>query len=390
MVALKGKFKKQIFIRIILILVLIILISVFYISNLNNETFGNSNNPIIKLTISIPNTNDLSGIIYDPLNHYIYIDYPGMISIINDRTNKIIQNISLEKLHGNIQVPLNMAYDFLNNTIYINTLFYKIIIINCSTNKIESEFNNIGFSSMAYDKNNNILYISFSNNSIAVINGSSNTVMKWIYIGISGPMVYDPNNDDLYVANSWISFQNLSQNSHVDVINCKNYSVIKSIEVGIAPIAMEYDTSNGDIYVVNTYSGNISVIDSYNNMISESINISEKNNNGTGPVAISYDSLNGYIFVLNSYPSTLTLINANNNSIAGKIILSENNASTGMVFDPSNGFLYVISSNDTQSFIFIISFGNMFNNTFSLFLEIAIPVAVIIIAILVVIKKIKK
>ncbi|MGC8580392.1 MAG: hypothetical protein ACP5MB_10105, partial [bacterium] len=69
MVALKGKFKKQIFIRIILILVLIILISVFYISNLNNETFGNSNKPIIKLTISIPNTNDLSGIIYDPLNH---------------------------------------------------------------------------------------------------------------------------------------------------------------------------------------------------------------------------------------------------------------------------------------------------------------------------------
>jgi len=148
---LNGKYKKQRFTRIVFLVVLVI-----FISALSNEAFGNSSNTYIRSTISIPHTNGLAGIVYDPLNHYIYVAYPGTVIVINDRTNKIIQNISLGKFLGGIQVPLNMEYDPLNNTIYINTLNLDIIIINCSTNKIESEIKSIGFNFIAFNKNKNI------------------------------------------------------------------------------------------------------------------------------------------------------------------------------------------------------------------------------------------
>ncbi|MGC8614923.1 MAG: PKD domain-containing protein [Thermoprotei archaeon] len=72
----------------------------------------------------------------------------------------------------------------------------------------------------------------------------------------SGPehMVYDPSNGYIYVANT--------MSDSVSVIDPASNSVIKNIDVGRLPLYLLYDPSNGYIYVVNYLGGTVSVLNS--------------------------------------------------------------------------------------------------------------------------------
>ena len=86
------------------------------------------------------------------------------------------------------------------------------------------------------------------------MNQSATKITATIGVG-SGPedMLYDPTNGYIYVANT--------MSNTISVINPVTNSVVGNVTVGAMPMRLLYDPTNGYIYVANSFSGSISVIE---------------------------------------------------------------------------------------------------------------------------------
>ena len=100
------------------------------------------------------------------------------------------------------------------------------------------------------------------------------------------------------------------------------------------PWGIAYDPSNGYIYVADTGSNTVSVIDGANNTVIATIPV------GRGPSGVVYDPSNGYIYVTNYFSDSVSVIN-------GKTVIATipvGSRPAGVVYDPSNGYIYVANA----------------------------------------------
>jgi len=158
-----------------------------------------------------------------------------------------------------------------------------------------------------------------------LING--NFVNKSNALGPIG-IAYDPSNGYLYVTDSG--------SGTVSVIDGANNTVIANIPVGSGPWGVVYDPSNGYVYVTNYYSGTVSVINGATNTVIANITV------GTWPTGVVYDPSNGYIYVTDWYSNTVWVINGATNTFIARIPVGYE--PVGVVYDPSNGYIYVTDS----------------------------------------------
>jgi len=125
----------------------------------------------------------------------------------------------------------------------------------------------------------------------------SNTLINGNFVNKGNAMepwgiAYDPSNGYLYVADTG--------SNTVSVIN--GATVIATIPVGFYPWGVAYDPSNRYIYVTNFGSETVSVIDGANNTVIANITV------GSAPMGVAYDPSNGYIYVTNSASGTVSII----------------------------------------------------------------------------------
>ncbi|MGC8673270.1 MAG: hypothetical protein ACP5TO_07225, partial [Thermoplasmata archaeon] len=149
---------------------------------------------------------------------------------------------------------------------------------------------------------------------------------------------YDPANGYMYVTNS--------NSGTVSLINGMNE--IGNVSLGTYPDGIAYDPANGYMYVTNSNSGTVSVINDMNEIGNVTV--------GYRPNAIAYDPANGYMYVTNSNSGTVSLINGMKdlkNIYVG--IFPE-----GLAFYPVNEYVYVV--NYDSGTISII--GTAYNITF--------------------------
>ena len=156
-----------------------------------------------------------------------------------------------------------------------------------------------------------------------LINGNFvNTVNAMHPYGIA----YDPFNGYIYVADSG--------SGTVSVINGTANTVIANISVGGRPWGVAYDSSNDYIYVTNYDSDTVSVINGTTVIANITV--------GLGPMGIVYDPSNGYIYVANYYSYTVSVINGATNTVIANIPVGS--GPEGIAYDPSNGYLFVADS----------------------------------------------
>jgi len=202
---------------------------------------------------------------------------------------------------------------------------------------------------MLYDPSNGYIYVANTmSNSISVIDPSIRAAIKTI-TSLSRPlyMLYDPSNGYIYVVNE-------GSNS-VSVIDTSKEAVIANITVGYAPYFLLYDPSNGYIYVANRNSAQIngqyqllpsvSVISPRivvaNVTLTAQITIPSVLLNSL-PLYMLYDPSNGYIYVANTMSNSISVIDPASNSIAATIAVGR--LPLYMLYDPSNGYIYVANS----------------------------------------------
>jgi YVTN family beta-propeller protein len=124
-------------------------------------------------------------------------------------------------------------------------------------------------------------------------------------------------------------------------------SVIKTIDVGDTPWNVEYNPSNKAIYVGNSESNHVSVINSFTNTVIKTIDVSNN------PSVLMYNPSNGYIYV-SSYFGDITVI-------SGSKVIKTIGTPVGYVqleYNPSNKYIYVANSYYLPSVLLINSVTN--------------------------------
>jgi YVTN family beta-propeller protein len=92
---------------------------------------------------------------------------------------------------------------------------------------------------------------------------------------------------------------------------------INPILVGELPTGIAYNPKNNYIYLTNSGSNTVSVINANSNKQFASIALQD----ALRPIALAYNSDNGYIYVVNEESSTISVINGTSNKQIETIIL---------------------------------------------------------------------
>ena len=141
------------------------------------------------------------------------------------------------------------------------------------------------------------------NSKVLVIDNATNKLIHTIGVGKSPSFVeYNPSNGNMYVSNSG--------SGDISVIDSNTNKVIHTIQVGSSsdpsPDALKYNPSNGNMYGTSISdsdgSGNVFVIDSDTDKVIQIVDV------GDNPVDIKYNPSNGGIYVVNENSDSVSLI----------------------------------------------------------------------------------
>ena len=116
-----------------------------------------------------------------------------------------------------------------------------------------------------------------------------------------------------------------------------------TIAVGNNPIGVAYSPSNDRIYVANSGSNNVSVIDSTNTVVA-TIAV------GNSPIGVAYSPSNNRIYVTNYTSNNVSVIDPTNTVVA---TIAVGNIPQGVAYSPSNDRIYV--ANYTSNNVSILS-----------------------------------
>jgi YVTN family beta-propeller protein len=173
-----------------------------------------------------------------------------------------------------------------------------------------------------------------------VISCSTNQVIKTVNVGVfPSSLAYDSASNSIYVANT-------GSNS-VSVISGSTNNVITTINVSGAVDAVAYDPTSNTIYAANegivSRSGNISskvsVISGATNQVIASVTVGVVFS--LEPEGITYDSSNNTILVANCYSNNMSIISGSTNKVIGTVRVG--NYPDAVAFDPKSNTIYVVN-----------------------------------------------
>jgi YVTN family beta-propeller protein len=282
---------------------------------------------------------------FDSGNGYIYVvnTVDSNVSVISGTLNKVVANVGVGTN------PYGVAYDSGNGDMYVsNRGSNNISVISGATNKVLPSGINVGNQpwGVGYDSANGNVYVSDSGggtgNTVSVISTLLDVGVMGTYLRAmpqtgslaGGPMgagvfprfaVYDADNGNIYVTNS--------NSNNVTVISGATNTAVAAVGVGSEPWGAVYDSDNGCIYVVMTGGNYVSVISGATNKVVAIVGV------GTAPIGIGYDSENGYVYVPNYSSNNVTVISGVTNKVVTSIGVGT--SPIAIAFDSGNGELYV-------------------------------------------------
>ena len=188
---------------------------------------------------------------------------------------------------------------------------------------------------IAFDPANGDLYATNAiGDTVSVIDAATSAVIATIPVGsIPQGVAYDSSNGQIFITNS--------ESDNISVIDGATNQLVplgpNALHLGEYPIGIAYDPSNGELYVANYESNNVSVINGATDSLTTTIAFTAT----TLPFGVAVDTSNDQVFVSGSEsPGTINEINPATNTVTGSPV-SLGDEPTGVVFDPTNGLLYV-------------------------------------------------
>ena len=299
-----------------------------------------------------------SDLIVDPNEPWIYVANfgPNTVSVIDGRTDKVVESISELGIS-----PIGLDLNPLTNTLYVsNQGSDTVSVIEYFTNETGGfEYNvsaniQVGYfdsiTGIAVDKDTNVIYVSlYNSNLVRIINGSTNTIIDENYTSYNGPfdITINPRTNLLYVANSLNNTISIINGTITNIIGNVGYNIESAyIEVGQNPWDITINPRTNLLYVANSGSNTVSVINPTYNKVMAGVKFSIHPSNS------GYLDCNGNKI----YNVTYIRYNTNTSNIKCKAIPLK-----GFAFNSWNGSL---TSNNHLSWI--NDFGYMINSLFGI------------------------
>jgi YVTN family beta-propeller protein len=198
------------------------------------------------------------------------------ISVIDGGTNSVVDNIT------GIWEPKDITIDPYANILYVaNFIHSHVFLIDGNTNEIIHKFmtnneTNLPTAIAVNPSKPNQVYLgtyywcdpfttacssnSYTNDAVYVNNYFTNSVIKTIIVGRDPSAIsFNPKHNIVYIANS--------NSSTVSVLDSTTFQVIKTIRVGDSPSGIAINPATDIVYVANSNSGTVSVIDGSTNSV---------------------------------------------------------------------------------------------------------------------------
>lgn len=264
---------------------------------------------------------------------------------------------------GNAQIkmyaPVAIAFDKFSGLAYLSN-YGDVIPINtvAGSNTILSPPVYTGMSQpyggLMFDTSNKVWYLENATNTISAIKAGGPT--KITVGSCPDGMAFDPVSGFVYVANY--------NSCNVTVINGTTDKVDTSIAVP-DPIGVVYDPGTNDFYVSNytpgDATGSLTAINGSTNKVVSVMNV------GMNPAGLVYDPSNGYLFLIDSYYRNVSVIDPSNGKFIANITLVSVPKTTGLMagpapggiaYDPVDGDVYFVDmycSSNSYSNVFVIN-----------------------------------
>ena len=262
-------------------------------------------------------------------------------------------------VESNFTVPISassMSVDPVHGTVYLGGLFENstfrgssILVLKPSPWTVISNatLNLSGLNSISYDSRNGLAYLAFgyydfgcSGGGLYSFNASTSVSAKVGSMACAASATFNPANGDLYVSNP--VFQSPYENAYgMSVVNPATGTMVANItklageqESPVNTIT-SVNAANGEVYMASSNSYAVSVVGSSNTVASEILL-------GATPGTMAYSS-DGMVFVADQQTSTLWILNATTGQVEGNVPVPTVSIG-GMVYDPTNGYLYVVDS----------------------------------------------
>ncbi len=168
------------------------------------------------------------------------------------------------------------------------------------------------------------------------IAGPSDYRLSSVALGSVGP-------DYLQATPSWLAYDHTARSfyvavppSSVDIVpgNFTTNPVVSAvIPVGADPFGVAYDNTSGEIFVTNTGSNNVSVLQGNLSTPIASITV------GTEPMGVAYNPVNGNIYVANNGSNDVSVISGSTLALLGTIHVGTQ--PLGVAVDPDSGAVFV-------------------------------------------------
>ncbi|MGC8726190.1 MAG: YncE family protein [Thermoplasmata archaeon] len=328
-----------------------------YIANTTQNggiiVFNTSSNKISK-TIPFAYPEYIS---YNPKDDILYVSGENgnnnlTVSEINTYNNTIVGNISLKANY----YPTSMAYDEQNKNLYISAypsnissnrnekIADTLYIINTIDNNISNISLHLGTSiqNMVFDQYNGLVYLSnYQTSTIYTINGTTIS-------NISLPSNYYPYGISIVNGQSFIVDYGINA---ITAINAT--TILYTVNLAYAPICM--NEVNNYVYVLNSFSSNISIINTTTNRVIGGISLPFD----AMPTNMTYDPANKNLYVISGYKNTMYIINTLTGHINNTIPLPLESNPVSLLI--TNTTLYILDGNYNIS-IFNITTNKIVNN----------------------------
>jgi DNA-binding beta-propeller fold protein YncE len=302
---------------------------------------------------------------YDSSNGYVYISTSMGVTVLDSYTDTEVTNIYLGAFGANY-IPSGIVYDPVNQYIYVTVIanggssqsFY-LLSINAATQQVISNLiflasNDLGELAFdpIFDPGNGLIYVPL-NDSIYVVNPSTASIEHVINIG-SGSSIYGLALDnfngllygDIYNGNS-------EKIGNVTSVNPVTYQVFPNITLGDNSVSLTllFDPANHFLYAGSLYN-NVTVINSSSKAVVSRIHFSQSYQL---PLSMVYDPLNNFVYVATDNKSIYSfsdiyVINSSTNEVIDSI--PSFGVGFGIVFSSASQQLYLTNLND---YTFIIS-----------------------------------
>ncbi len=143
-------------------------------------------------------------------------------------------------------------------------------------------------------------------------------------------MAYDPKSGDVFTASESGGGGGIGS---VFVVNTTKEALVQTFSIGSQPCAMAYDSASDTMYVGDLSASYVYSVDASTGAVLSSIPVPSYVN------ALTYDPVQGVVFATLGI-STLAVINTTTNTVS-KTLSGVTNNPHGVIYDPSNGFVYV-------------------------------------------------